>query len=119
MEDQLKDYDEAKQSIRSKTAGKRKDYDLNEFDDAQLESCGRKTELSDVVQIGSKVVIGGGVGILAGVATIALAASAAEVVIAGVITKVAGVLGGAMGLTLGLNKYQKAKKKKSDTKIAL
>ena len=111
MENQLKDYEEAKQSIRSKTAGKGKDYDLDEFDDAQLESYGRKTELSDVVQVGTKVIIGGGIGLLVGVATIAVAASAAELVLAGVITKVTGVVGGTLGLSLGLKKYKKDKSK--------
>ena len=111
MENQLKDYEETKQSIRSKTAGKRKDYDLDEFDDAQLESYGSKTELSDVVQVGTKVIIGGGIGLLVGVATIAVAASAAELVLAGVITKVTGVVGGTLGLSLGLKKYKKDKSK--------
>ena len=115
MEDQIKDYEEEKRSIRSRTAGKRKNYDLNELDDAQLEKYGSKVDLSDVVQVGSKIIIGGGVGLLAGVVTIAVAASAAEVVIAGVITKVTGVIGGALGLSMGLNKYQKAKKKRADT----
>jgi hypothetical protein len=98
MEDQIKDYEEEKRSIRSRTAGKRKNYDLNELDDAQLEKYGSKVDLSDVVQVGSKIIIGGGVGLLAGV-----------------LTKVTGAIGGALGLTMGLNKYQKAKKKRADT----
>lgn len=119
MEDQIKDYEEEKRSIRSKTAGQRKNYDLDEFDDAQLERYGRNVELSDVVQVGSRIIIGGGVGLLVGVATIALSASLAEVVIAGVIAKVTGVIGGALGLTMGLNKYQKARKEKEDREIVL
>ena len=50
---------------------------------------------------------------MAGVATIAVAASAAEVIIAGVITKVAGVIGGAVGLSVGVNKFLKVKKKRN------
>jgi hypothetical protein len=119
MEKQIKDYEEVKRSIRSRTAGDKKNYDLDELDDAQLEKYGSKADFSDVVQVGSKIIIGGGVGLLAGVVTIAVAASAAEVVIAGVITKVTGVIGGALGLSMGLNKYQKAKKKRADTEIAL
>ncbi len=119
MEKQIKDYEDAKRSIRSKTAEEKKRYDLDELDDSQLETYGSKVDFSDVVQVGSKIIIGGGVGLLAGVVTIAVAASAAEVVIAGVVTKVTGVIGGALGLSMGLNKYQKAKKKKADTEITL
>ena len=46
-------------------------------------------------------------------ATIAVAASAAEVIIAGVITKVAGIIGGAVGLSFGVNKFLKVKKKRN------
>ncbi len=115
MEKQIKDYEDAKKTIRSKTAGEKKNYDLDELDDAQLEKYGSKADFSDVVQVGSKIIIGGGVGLLAGVVTIAVAASATEVVIAGVVTKVTGVIGGALGLSMGLNKYQKTKKKRADT----
>ncbi len=119
MGNQINDYEEIKRSIRSKPAGEKKSYDLDELDDAQLEKYGSKADFSDVVQVGSKIIIGGGVGLLAGVLTIVVAASAAEVVIAGVVTKVTGVVGGALGLSMGLNKYQKKKKKKADTEIAL
>lgn len=61
----------------------------------------------DVAKLGTGVLVGGGLGLLAGVATIAVAASAAEIVIGGVITKVAGVVGGAIGLGTGLHSIDK------------
>ena len=111
MEEQMKGYEEAKHSARSKKTENKRKYDLDELGDGKLDSYGNSVEFSDVVQVGSKIIIGGGIGLLAGVATIAVAASAAEVVLAGVLTKVTGVVGGAMGLSLGLNKYKKDKKK--------
>jgi len=36
-----------------------------------------------------------------------VAAGAAEVVVAGVVTKIAGVVGGTVGLSLGLSKYKR------------
>ncbi len=61
------------------------------------------------MQVGSKVLIGGGVGLLGGIATLALAASAAEIVVTGVVTKIAGVVGGAAGLSMGISSYNKKK----------
>ena len=99
MEEQLGAYEEAKKGIRTKMARQtRINADLAEFDPDLFESSGRQVALSDIAQVGSKVLIGGGLGLLAGVATIAVVASAAEVVLAGAITKVAGVVGGAAGL---------------------
>jgi uncharacterized membrane protein len=72
----------------------------------------RPVTMSDVAQVGSKVVIGAGLGLLAGVATIALMASMAEIIIAGVVTKIAGVVGGGAGLSLGLHQL----KSKRETK---
>ncbi len=108
-------YEERKRTIRLTKARERNmqpdfdDFD-SEFDDRSARSMG----LTDVTQVGSKVLIGGGLGVLAGVATIAVAASAAEVIIAGVVTKVAGVIGGAVGLSLGVNKYMKKKRRYSE-----
>ncbi|MBF0529787.1 MAG: hypothetical protein HQK55_11070 [Deltaproteobacteria bacterium] len=101
------DYDKAKEAIRAKKTQPNPGGDMALELNDPLVSETRQVELSDVLQIGSKVLIGGGVGLLAGVATIAIAASAAEVVIAGAITKVAGVVGGALGLSMGLSRYQK------------
>ncbi|MFH1489204.1 MAG: hypothetical protein ABII06_09885 [Pseudomonadota bacterium] len=110
MEEQLIDYEQKKRAIRFKKAT-RKSFraDPDEWDADLMDSPRQDVRLSDFVQVGSKVLIGGGIGLLAGVATIAVAASAAEVVIAGAITKVAGVVGGALGLAMGVNKYTKKK----------
>ena len=103
MKERLEAYEKAKGSIRTRRAREtRLNADLDLFD-----SSGREVGLSDVAQVGAKVLIGGGLGLLAGVATIAVAASAAEVVLAGAITKVAGVVGGATGLSLGIKKLKK------------
>ena len=110
MDDTLRDYEDAKQAIYVRK--KKKRNDLDEFDDKMQEDADNRIMLSDALQVGTKIVIGGGVGLLAGVATIAIAASAAEVVVAGVITKIAGVVGGAIGLSLGLHKFKKTEKSK-------
>jgi len=111
MEEQLGAYEETKKSIRMKMARKAGiTDDLDDFDQ-DYESPGRQVDISNIAQIGGKVVIGTGLGLLAGVATIAVTASVAEMVIVGAVTKVAGVVGGAVGLITGINKF-KAKKKK-------
>ncbi len=111
INDQLKDYEEAKKAVYLKNSRKTRKLNSDDFDGDLPDYGTGWTGVSDVIQVGSKVVIGGGLGLLAGVATIAVAASAAEVVIAGAITKVAGVVGGAVGLSLGLNNARKKKKK--------
>ena len=110
MGEQLMDYEQKKRAIRFKRAT-RKSFrtGLDDLDSDLFDSPGHDVRLSDVAQVGSKVLIGGGIGLLAGVATIAVAASAAEVIIAGAVTKVAGVIGGALGLSMGLSKYRKKK----------
>ena len=106
MVDQLRDYEEAKRAIYIKKKRHVKD-DLDDFDENGFNPASKTVVLSDVIDVGTKVLIGGGLGLLAGVAAIAITASAAEVVIAGVITKITGVVGGAVGLSMGLNKYKK------------
>jgi hypothetical protein len=104
-------YEAAKAAIyRKKSTNRRKQTPLDDFDDDLGADNPRRVTLTDVIQVGNRVVIGSGVGLLAGVATIAVAASAAEVVVAGVVTKIAGVVGGAMGLSMGLSKYSKKKR---------
>jgi len=108
-------YEEKKNAIRLTKARERDmQPDFDEFDPELYDSPARTMRIADVTQVGSKVLIGGGLGVLAGVATIAVAASAAEVIIAGVVTKVAGVVGGALGLSLGVNKYLKKKRRYSE-----
>ena len=112
MEDKLTDYEQQKWTIRrdKERRGFLRDQS-DEFDSDLFENPVREVTLTDVVQVGSKILIGGGLGVLAGVAGIAVVASAAEVVIGGVITKVAGVVGCAAGLSLGLNKFKARRKK--------
>ncbi|NVM22898.1 MAG: hypothetical protein HWN68_14085 [Desulfobacterales bacterium] len=110
MEAQIGSYEEAKRAIRTKRASERRiDADLDDIDPNLFDGSRRQVELSDIAQVGAKVLIGGGLGLLAGVATIAVAAGAAEVVLAGAVTKVAGVVGGATGLSLGIRKIKKKK----------
>ncbi len=107
MQDQVTAYERAKRAIRTSRESQASidaDPDLFEYSDRQF-------GLSDVAQVGSKVLIGGGLGLLAGVATIVVAASAAEVVLAGVVTKIAGVVGGAAGLSFGVRKYKSKKRR--------
>ncbi|KPA16225.1 magnetosome protein Mad8 [Candidatus Magnetomorum sp. HK-1] len=103
----LNEYEEAKKDIRVKQTQKKRPILKNSFDENAYLYPQRRVDVTDMVQLGSKVLIGGGVGLLAGVATIAVAASAAEIVVAGVVTKVAGVIGGAAGLSLGVNQLKK------------
>ena len=114
MEEEWMDYEQRKAAVRVKASARQKwEQDQEEFGALELEDRGRQLTLSDVTQVGSKVVIGGGVGLLAGVAGIAVVASAAEVVVAGVVTKIAGVVGCAVGLSLGINKYKGKSKKQA------
>jgi len=109
MVEDLKTYEERKKDVYLKSTQQRDSRYMDGFDDKYLNES--TVGFSDVMQIGSKVLIGGGIGLLAGVATIAVAASAAEVVLVGAITKVAGVVGGAAGLNWGVNKYKKKNNK--------
>ena len=110
----LREYEAAKKAVYEKKSRRpKKDLRLDDFDDDLIMDNARSVQFADVVQVGSKVVIGGGVGLLAGVATIAVAASAAEVVVAGVVTKIAGVVGGAVGLSMGLGKFSKKKRSRA------
>ncbi len=114
MKEEWMDYEQRKATVRVKAAARKKwGQDQDEFDALDLEGRRRQLTLSDVTQVGSKVVIGGGVGLLAGVAGIAVAAGAAEVVVAGVVTKIAGIVGCAVGLSLGLNKYKRKPKRQA------
>jgi uncharacterized membrane protein len=112
MEDKLAAYEEEKRAIRFKKAKmKESDLDFALLERDFLQDSPQRTGITDVAQVGSKVVIGAGLGLLAGVATIAVVASAAEIVIAGVVTKIAGVVGGTAGLSMGLRSVRKKKEK--------
>lgn len=112
MSEKNENYDAAKNKIRLKKFEETLlDDKLSEQEWGMKTKPRRKIDLLDVTKIGTGVLIGGGLGLLAGVATIAVAASAAEVVIGGVITKVAGVVGGAAGLGWGVHSIDKADKR--------
>ncbi|MBF0202800.1 MAG: hypothetical protein HQK67_00495 [Desulfamplus sp.] len=116
MVNDFKNYEEQKKSIYTKNERLKKilprgySYDEYEYEESLWDN-ESKVGFSDVMQVGSKVLIGGGIGLLGGVAAIAVAASAAEVVVTGVITKIAGVVGGAAGLSWGLQSIKKKKGK--------
>jgi len=104
------EYEDAKRTIRLKKTGIRRSKIsglTDEFDEGLYDARNRKMDVTDYTQIGTKVLIGGGVGLLAGVGTIVVAASAAEIVVAGVVTKITGVIGGALGLSIGINQARK------------
>ncbi len=113
MDDRLEAYEEGKRAIRMRKAKRNRLSDPDDLDlDMDLElldvapPATRQVTVSDVAQVGSKVVIGAGLGLLAGVATIAVMASMAEIIIAGVVTKIAGVVGGGAGLSMGLRQLR-------------
>lgn len=101
-------YEEVKKTIllRKEKDKKRSDAEIMREIETSVEKR-PKAGVSDYLQVGSKVVIGGGLGLLGGVAAIAVAASVGEVIVAGVVTKIAGVVGGAIGLSLGVHSYTK------------
>ncbi len=104
-------YERAKQAVYMKKgrAKSRDDMDLDEFDEPAAAADG-KIGATDVLQVGSKVVIGGGLGLLGGIAAVAVAAGAAEVVVAAAATKIAGAVGGALGLSMGLKDIDRKKR---------
>jgi hypothetical protein len=104
MVEELMDYETRKEAIRLRKAANRR-QDVLAYEDVY--DVPRSVGVSDVLSVGSKVLIGGGVGLLAGIAAIVVTASAAEIILAGVVTKIAGVVGGALGLTLGLSSVKK------------
>ena len=119
MDDRLATYEEGKKAIRMRKAKKKRtsnpdDLDMDmDMDLGEDVPATRHVTASDIAQVGSKVVIGAGVGLLAGVATIALVASMAEIIIAGVVTKIAGVVGGGAGLSLGLRQLKSSREKRA------
>ena len=106
MVDEHFDYERRKEAIRARKARTNRNLDLSDYAEDCIERP-RQVGVTDVLSVGSKVVIGGGVGLLAGIATIAVVASAGELILAGVVTKIAGVVGSAIGLTLGLGQVKK------------
>lgn len=116
MDDRLAAYEEGKKAIRMRIAKKKRTFDSDDLDmDMDLMDdvpAARPVTVSDVAQVGSKVVVGAGLGLLAGVATIAFVASAAEIIIAGVVTKIAGVVGGGAGLSIGLRQLKSRRETK-------
>ncbi len=77
----------------------------NEFD--ELLQPRRKPNLKGLVTLGAGVAIGSGIGLIFGITTAAMMATASKVVAWGVVPKITGVIGGAAGLRWGLRKYQR------------
>ena len=113
MASRFKSYTAVKDSLIEKLAEKKETEAVLKKFEQEFQDDHKSVEFSDMVQVAAKVVIGGGMGLLAGVAVIAVAASAAGIVVTGVVTKMVGVAGGAMGLSVGLNKYHKKRRRES------
>ncbi len=115
MDKKFSAYERAKRMIRLKNAQDQIiDEDLinDDLDDEIMiiTEATSKPDLVDLTKIGAGVVIGGGIGLLGGVAAIAVSAGVAEVIIGGVVTKIAGVVGGAAGLGWGVHTMDKRKR---------
>lgn len=109
MHEENLSYESRIEAIRARKGAKatcEPEIDASNYAEDALERP-RQVGVTDVLSLGGKVVIGGGVGLLAGIATIAVVASAGELILAGVVTKIAGVVGGALGLTFGLGDLKK------------
>ncbi len=107
-------YEKKKAAIRKKRAQeiiRDSDFFDDEIADSKL-----KENVIDIAKVGTGIIIGGGVGLLSGVTVIAVSAGVAEVVIGGVVTKIAGVVGGAAGLNWGLKSIEKKKLKLKEIK---
>jgi len=107
-------YEQTKKSIRNKNktpdSNRRSRYNLDEFNAPPRPIREKRSiDLSDITHVGTRVVIGGGIGLLAGVGAIAVAASAGEIIIGGVVTKISGIVGGTLGLSMGVNQVKKRK----------
>jgi len=110
LEETSNDYEKSKQSIRTRRIEEKlMNGDILEDEWSDMTKPRSSIGPIDVAKVGTGILIGGGLGLLAGVATIAVAASAAEIVIGGVITKVCGVVGGAAGMGWGMKKMDKKK----------
>jgi len=121
MSKRLATYERLKQEIRLKKANEQLtngDWLLDE-DDGEVISVAprRKIDLLAITKVGTGVLIGGGLGLLTGVAAIAVSASVAEVVIGGVVTKIAGVVGGAAGLGWGLHSVEKKREREGKSEV--
>jgi len=115
MEVETENYFDIKRQIQlSKREENMSDNNLIEEERVKMVPSQPKVGMSDMAKVGSAVLIGGGVGMLAGVAAIAITATVADIIIAGVITKIAGVVGGAAGLRVGLDSVEKAKERKEE-----
>ncbi len=69
----------------------------------------RKSNLKGIMLVGTGVFIGSGLGLIAGITTAGVIASASKIVALGVVPKITGIIGGALGLRWGLRKTSKKK----------
>ncbi|MBF0226379.1 MAG: hypothetical protein HQK76_13070 [Desulfobacterales bacterium] len=104
---QVESYENRKNAIKSGKIRKKITDEFDDFDGKPIKNTKKSINTYDIFQVGTKTIIGGGLGLLAGVATIAVTASVAEIVIAGAVTKIAGVVGGVVGLSMGVNEMKK------------
>jgi uncharacterized membrane protein len=106
MADESQDYESKKAALREKNGIGTSCTDNDRKPAGQSERY-RPVNALDIVSVGNKVLIGGGVGLLLGMAAIAVVACAGEVILAGAVTQITGVLGGVLGLSRGVAKVQK------------
>lgn len=106
-------YEKKKSYIRDRTKKRSKNRDLESADlyDPKL-GAGRVDLACRGLQVGTKVIIGGGLGLLLGVASTAVAAgsavvSAADLLVAASMPKICGLVGSVCGLKIGLRKNKK------------
>ncbi len=69
----------------------------------------RKPNLKGIMLVGTGIIVGSGVGMVAGITTAGVIASASKIVALGVVPKITGIIGGALGLRWSLRKTSKKK----------
>lgn len=69
----------------------------------------RKSNLKGIMLVGTGVFIGSGIGLIAGITMAGVIVSASKLVALGVVPKITGIIGGALGLRWGLRKTSKKK----------
>lgn len=69
----------------------------------------RKPNLKKIMLVGTGVCIGSGIGLIAGITMAGVIVSASKLVALGVVPKITGIIGGALGLRWSLRKTSKKK----------
>lgn len=107
MNETFKQYEDARKAIYEKNYRKNTPEDPDDLMDPFARESSTRIDARDLLEIGSRMAIGGGLGFLSGIAAVAVAIHAAEIVVTGTVAKVAGLVGGAMGLSSGLKRMDK------------